>query len=35
VEGFQGLLQNKGLAKALANLIEKLDLVFWQGGFHN
>jgi hypothetical protein len=35
VEGFQGLLQTKGLAKALANLIENLDLEFWEGGFHN
>jgi hypothetical protein len=35
VEGFQGLLQTKGLAKALANLVEKLHLEFWEGGFHN
>jgi hypothetical protein len=35
VEGFQGLLQIEGLAQALANLVENLDLVFWEGGFHD
>jgi hypothetical protein len=33
MEGFQGLLQTKGLAKGLANLTENLDLEFWEGGF--